>query len=212
MKINIDERIYDDLGGSKLTCIVGVLDKEQDCVYVGAYSLGSYWSKQAIFKNRKVFKAKDNSNVLMAICGDYKLQNILSIEENLIEEVKHLKNEVNFEYLVKYTAPKIMDLANKYYCITNKDGYRNLEGSLIFAYKNQLYVIESNGQVLEPADNYIAGGSGDSFATAVLSQNKDKITNERIKEALEAAEKHGLGIKRPFYIMNTKNDEVITIE
>jgi len=195
-----------------MTCIIGLLDKEKDCVYIGADSLGSNWSSQAIYKNRKVFKAKDNTNILMTICGDYKLQNILSVEENLIEEIKELKNEVNFEHIVKYVSPKIMNLANKYYCIKNDKGYWSIEGDIIFAYENQLYIIESNGQVLEPQDEYIAGGSGGNFAIAVLSQNKDKDTVTRIKEGLEAAEKHAVGVKRPFYIMNTKDDEVVVIE
>lgn len=194
-----------------MTCIVGVLDKKEDCVYVSADSLGSNGYHQLLFKNRKVFKAKDNTNVLMAISGDYKLQNILSVEDNLIEEIKHLKNEVNFEHIVKYTSLKIMNLADKYYCLRNKEGDRSIGGDVIFAYKNQLYIIECNGQVMEPEDEYIAGGSGGDFSIAVLSQNTDKPTIDRIKEALEAAEKHGCGIKRPFYIMNTKNDEIITI-
>ena len=194
-----------------MTCIVGLFDKEKDCVYIGADSLGSNWSTQAIFKNRKVFKAKDNSNVLMAICGDYKLQNLLSIEKDLIEEVKHLKKEVNFEHIVKHTAPKIMELARKYKCTTNKDGYEYVGGNIIFAYQNQLYIIENSGQVLEPEDEYITGGSGENFAIAVLSQNRDKDSINRIKEALEAAEKHGVGVKRPFYIMNTIDDEVVVI-
>ena len=195
-----------------MTCIIGLLDKEKDCVYIGADSLGSNYCSQALYKNRKVFKAKDNNNILMAISGDFKLQNILSIEENLIEEIKHLKNEVDFEHIVKYTSPKIMNLANKYYCITNDKGYWSIGGNIIFSYKNQLYIIESNGQVLEPQDEYIAGGSGGNFAIAVLSQNKDKNTVTRIKEGLETAEKHAVGVKRPFYIMNTMDDEVVVVE
>jgi len=194
-----------------MTCIVGVLDKKEDCVYIGADSLGSNGYYQSIFKNRKVFKAKDNTNVLMAISGDYKLQNILSVEDNLIEEIKHLKNEVNFERMVKYTSPKIMNLADKYYCLRNKEGDRSIGGDVIFSYKNQLYIIQCNGQVLESEDGYVASGSGGECALAVLSQNTNKSTVDRIKEALEAAEKHGCGIKRPFYIMNTKNEEIIEI-
>jgi len=195
-----------------MTCIIGLLDKEKDCVYIGADSLGSNYCSQALYKNRKVFKAKDNNNILMAISGDFKLQNILSIEENLIEEIKHLKNEVDFEHIVKYTSPKIMNLANKYYCITNDKGYWSIGGNIIFSYKNQLYIIESNGQVLESQDEYVAGGSGRNFAIAVLSQNKDKDTIARIKDGLEAAEKHACGVKRPFYIMNTMDDEIVVVE
>ena len=113
--------------------------------------------------------------------------------------------------MVKYVSPKIMNLANQYFCIKNVNGYRNIEGDIIFAYKNQLYIIQSNGRVLESEYEYISGGSGESFALGVLSQNKDKDIITRIKEGLEAAEKHGCGVKRPFYIMNTKDDEIITV-
>lgn len=195
-----------------MTCIIGLLDKEKDCVYVGADSLGSNWCSQALYKNRKVFKAKDNKNIVMAISGDFKLQNILSVEEKLVEEIIELKNEVNFEHMVKYTTPKIMNSARNYSCLITKDGYARIEGDVIFAYKNQLYIIECNLQVLEAEDDYVASGSGKDFALAVLSQNKDKSVIDRIREGLEAAEKHGCGIKRPFYILNTKEDEVVEIK
>jgi ATP-dependent protease HslVU (ClpYQ) peptidase subunit len=195
-----------------MTCIVGLLDRKEDCIYVGADSLASYWHYQSQIKNKKVFKAKDNKNVVMAITGTVKIQNILSIEEGLIEEVKHLKNEINFDSIVKYTVPKIFELAKKYNDITIVDGMSFLNGALIFAYKNQLYQIESNGQVLEFQDDYVADGSGTDFAAAVLSQTEGLPTAERIKAALEAAEKHGIGVKRPFHILNTKNDDVIEIK
>lgn len=195
-----------------MTCIIGVFDKEKDCVFIGADSLGSNGYSQALYKNKKVFKAKDNKNILMAISGDYKLQNILSIEENLIEEIKELKNEINFEHIVKYTVPKMMKSFDTYGCTKVKEGCKSICGDIIFGYKNQLYIIEENGQVLEPEDDYVASGSGWACAIAVLSQNQNKDTVDRIKEGLEAAEKHGCGIKRPFYILNTKDDEIITIK
>jgi len=195
-----------------MTCIIGLLDKEKDCVYIGADSLASTWNKQLTIKNKKVFKAKDNKNILMAVCGGIKLLNILSIEEKLVEEIKELKNEVNIEHIIKYTSPKIFNIAKKYECCGYKDGISYLDSNLIFAYKNQLYWIDITGAVLETEDEYIADGSGGNFALAVLSQNKDKDSVKRIKEGLEASEKHACGVKRPFYIMNTKDDEVITIE
>jgi ATP-dependent protease HslVU (ClpYQ) peptidase subunit len=195
-----------------MTCIVGILDRNDDCVYVGADSLGSSWHDQFLLKNRKVFKAKDNKNCIMAITGMVKIQNWLSIEEDLIEEVKHLKNEVDFDSIVKYTVPKIFELAKKYNDITTVDFMTCLSGSLLLAYKNQLYWIESNGQVMESQDDYFADGSGIDFAFGVLSQTREKPTVERISAALEAAEMHGRGIKRPFYILNTKNEDVIEIK
>jgi ATP-dependent protease HslVU (ClpYQ) peptidase subunit len=195
-----------------MTCIIGLLDKNEDCVYIGADSLASTWHSQFLLKNKKVFKAKDNKNCVMAITGTVKIQNWLSIEEGLIEEVKHLKNEVNFDSIVKYTVPKIFELAKKYNDITTVDFMTCLSGSLLLAYKNQLYWIESNGQVIESQDDYFADGSGVDFADGVFSQTKDKPTVDRIKAALEAAETHGKGIKRPFYILNTKNEDIIEIK
>jgi ATP-dependent protease HslVU (ClpYQ) peptidase subunit len=195
-----------------MTCIVGILDKKDDCVYVGADSLCSNWHEQFILKNRKAFKLKDNKEAIIAICGFVKIQNWLCIEEGIIEEIKHLKNEVNFESIVKYTVPKIFELAKKYNDIKTIDGMTELNGSVLLAYKNQLYWIESNGQVLESSDGYFADGSGVDFAMAILSQTKDRPTTERIKMALEAAETHGIGIKKPFYILNTKNDDVMEIK
>jgi len=195
-----------------MTCIIGLLDKEKDCVYIGADSLASTYTKQFTIKNKKVFKAKDNKNILMAVCGGVKLINILSVEEKLIEEIKHLKNEVNLEHIIKYTSPKIISLAEKYKCCKYENGISYLDNNLIFTYKNQLYLIESTGAVIEFEDEYIADGSGGNFAIAVLSQNKDKDTITRIKEGLEAAEKHAVGVKRPYYIMNTMDDEVIVVE
>jgi ATP-dependent protease HslVU (ClpYQ) peptidase subunit len=194
-----------------MTCIIGVLDKENDCVYIGADSMGSSSWRKAIYKNKKVFKAKDNKNVLMAICGAYKLQNFLSIEENMVEELKELKNEVNFEHMVKYVSPKIMNLSKTYGCCEIKDGRSYLCGDLIFAYKNQMYFIQEDGSILEPEDDYIASGSGGEHSMAVLSQNGNKDIITRITEGLESAEKHAIGVQRPFYIMNTLNDEIIEI-
>jgi ATP-dependent protease HslVU (ClpYQ) peptidase subunit len=192
-----------------MTCIVGILDKENDCVFVGADSLGSNGFHKQLYKNKKVFKAKDNKNILMAVCGTFMLQNVLSIEDKLIEEIKELKNEVNFEHIVKYTSRRIVKLAKDYDFYEDKD--QSIGGDIIFAYKNQLYKIQSGSSVLESMCGYVTGGSGGAFAEAVLSQNEDKPTVERIKEALMAAEIHAVGVQRPFYIMNTKDDEVVEI-
>ena len=194
-----------------MTCIVGVLDKKDDCVYIGADSLVSFAYSKFLMKNKKVFKAKDNKNILMAGCGHVTLLNSLSVTENLIDELTGLKNEVNIEHIIKHTVPKMFETASKYNCCEIENGIKVLSHSLIFAYKNQLYLIDCNGGVIEPFDDYIASGSGIEYALGVLSQNQDNLTVDRIKEALEAAEKHGSGIERPFYIMNTKDDEVVEI-
>ena len=53
---------------------------------------------------------------------------------------------------------------------------------------------------------------GFMHAYGVLSVNSNKPIVERIRDALEAAEKHGRAIERPFYIMNTRNDDVVEVK
>lgn len=193
-----------------MTCIVGLLDKKEDCVYVGADSLGSNGYYKQLFRNRKVFKAIDNKNIVMAISGNWLLENFLSSEKNLIEEIKELKNEVNLEHIVRYTVPKIIQLGKTFNFYDDKN--HSLDGDIIFSYKNKIFIIHSNGQVLIPMDDYIVSGCGIEFALGSLSESENKPTKDRITEALTAAEKHGVGIQRPFYILNTKNDEVVEIK
>lgn len=194
-----------------MTCIVGILDKEKDCVYIGADSLVSFAYSKFTMKNKKVFKASDNKNILMASCGTVALLNSLSVSEKLIDELTELKNEVNINHIIKHTVPKIFETVSKYNSCETENGRKVFSNSIIFGYKNQLYLIDSYGGVMEPSDNYTASGSGIEYAFGIISQNQDKSTIDRIKEALEGAEKHGSGIQRPFYIMNTKNDEVVEI-
>lgn len=195
-----------------MTCIIGIKDKENGCVYMGADSLASTWLNKILIKNKKIFKAKDNKNILMAVCGSASMINFLSVEENLVEEVKELKNEVNLEHIIKYTVPKIFTLAEKYNCCEIINSCKKIVGNILFAYKDQLYIIEECGAVLEPLDDYLANGSGFMHAYGVLSVNSNKPIVERIRDALEAAEKHGRAIERPFYIMNTKNDDVVEVK
>jgi ATP-dependent protease HslVU (ClpYQ) peptidase subunit len=190
-----------------MTCIVGLLDKKKDCVYVGADSLGSNGYTQQLYKNKKVFKACDNPSLVMAICGTYVLQNILSVEENIIDELTVLKDSLNFKYMVQKISPKIVELTKKYNCYLIKE--QSIGGDVIFAYKNKLYIIQNDCSVLESQDDYVASGSGGSFALSVLSQNQEKDAVTRIIEALQAAERHGPGIHSPFYILNTKDNEEI---
>lgn len=55
-------------------------------------------------------------------------------------------------------------------------GFRNLETSVIIASKDQMYIINGNGDVLEPDDGICSIGSGSVYALAAAKALKENTT------------------------------------
>jgi hypothetical protein len=50
-----------------MTCVVGYFDKKEDCVYLGADSLGSNGWTKTVYKQKKVFHSKDSNNFIIGL-------------------------------------------------------------------------------------------------------------------------------------------------
>jgi ATP-dependent protease HslVU (ClpYQ) peptidase subunit len=71
---------------------------------------------------------------------------------------------------------------------------------LIIGVHGKLFTIESDMQVQEYTDNYVAIGSGYQFALGSLyTTKKVKSPTDRIQKALEAASEYTGSVKPPFY-------------
>lgn len=192
-----------------MTCIVGMLDKETNTVYLGGDSLGSNGYHKSVYKQRKVFHSKDTKEFIIGLSGTFNFQ---ALEyENLLDELKLSKNEINREYLITRFIPNLKNIVNKYNSNSNSNGINTMEGTLLFGYKDKLFKVQSDYSLLEPEDEYLSIGSGEDFATGSLAttEGMELTTIERIHKALRVASKHGVGIQAPFYIINTKDDKVI---
>lgn len=75
-------------------------------------------------------------------------------------------------------------------------------GIFLVGFRGRLFKVESDFQIGESIDNYMACGCGEPYATGAMYVSKHLRAVDRIKTALEAAEYHNAGIRAPFNIMS----------
>lgn len=192
-----------------MTCVVGFLDKESKTVYLGADSLGSNGFTKAVYQQKKVFHSKDTKELIIGLCGRFNFQ---ALEyENLLDEATLLKDGITREYLITQFIPRLKELVVKYNSNINSEGINYMDGDLLFGYKDKMFKIQGDYSLLEVTDNYDSVGSGEYFALGSLftTENTDMKPIERIHKSLQSASKFNVGVSAPYYIINTKNDEVI---
>jgi ATP-dependent protease HslVU (ClpYQ) peptidase subunit len=188
-----------------MTCVVGLV--HNGVTYIGADSLASNNYSKTKRKDRKVFKLKDTPNAIIGFTTSYRMGQLLMYATGLINP----KNEsINHEYVVKNFIPSVITLFEDGGFSKDHSGEKE-GGTFLLGYKDKLFKIESDYQVSESIDNYMACGSGEAFALGSLMTTENMNLNpyERIRLALQAATKFAIGVEPPFYIINTKDDEVV---
>ena len=200
-----------------MTCIVGFTDKKNNVTWIGADSLGSNGYTQDVESNPKVFRNKTLKNVIMGSTSTFRHIDLLKYNKTLFPEIDKYKissgeTVVNHEYMVTTFIPNIIKLFDEGVKESDKGG------NFLVGIDGNLYEIQQDFSVLEPLNGYCAVGCGEVaaegslYATTKFFPDLNSFSPEQhILCALEAAEKNCVGVHRPFVIMNTKNDEVITI-
>jgi len=194
-----------------MTCIVGYIDKVNNCAWIGGDSLGSNWSNKSVYLQPKVFRNTTFKNVVMGSTTTFRHIDLLKYSETLFDEIDlYKKTELDHKYMVTKFIPNLIKLF--------EDGIKNEKdtekgASFIVCAKNKVFEIQDDYSVLEPALGFCSVGCGMHFALGSLYSTKDLDIPilKKIEIALEAAEQCGCGVQRPFTILNTKNEEVITI-
>lgn len=192
-----------------MTCIVGLI--HDGVTYIGADSLGSNgWSK-TVRSDKKVFQLKDINNGIVGFAGSYRMGQLLMYSTGLVDNRDDFQNKIDHEYLVTKFIPNVINLFENGGYSKNKSGEK-IGGNFLFGYKDKLYQIESDFQIGESTDGYDAIGSGEMFALGSLYSTKDMDDPiERIKLALDASSYHAVGVQKPYYIHNTKDNKIVEI-
>lgn len=195
-----------------MTCIVGVIDKEKNCVWMGADSLGSDGYTKAIYRDPKLFRNVNFKNVVMGSTTSFRHIDLLRYDETLFPEIDNLKHiAVGHKYMVTNFIPRLVTLF--------QDNIKNMEStergcSFLVGVDNKLFEIQDDYSVLDPQNGFAAVGCGNVAALGSLSTTSKMELSppERIRLALIAAEETICGVQRPFKIINTLNNEEIIIE
>lgn len=174
-----------------MTCIVALVDKDK--IYMGADTFGSNSYCGRAYKEKKIIKKKD---MLIGVCGSYKVMNILTHE---FTPPRRYENEKDRAYIhrVGKSISNLLGLSAD--CLENSD---TIESSMIIGYNSELYVFQSDGSVLNAADPYATAGSGAYHAEASLYSTqgtKDK-PRTRLKKAIVCASEFVVSVNGDFQI------------
>lgn len=193
---------------------VVVAIKEENKVYIGADSQVTRGGTRATLKNQnnyKVWKVRGTDNCLMAHVGVLRDANIVRLMDGLVTEYDAFKNRVDFEFVVKYVVQDIFEELKKYKYLKDDVYFDHMESKYLFAYRDKLFLINSDGCVLE-IDDYVAIGSGEDQAIGSLLSTEGEQPKTRIIKAIKASAASDIYVDYPIVVSDTKNTdfEVIT--
>lgn len=188
---------------------VVVAIKEEGKIYFGADSQVTRGGTRATLKNPnnyKVWKIKGVNNCLMGHVGNVRDANVIRIMDQLVTEYNVYKGHIDFEFVVAKIVPDILEELRKYRYIKDDKYFESLDSRFIFAYKDQLYLINFDGTVIE-IDDYVAIGSGESQALGSLLSTEGENPKERIITAIKASAATDIYVDYPIVLIDTKNTE-----
>ena len=155
----------------------------------------------------KIFEIKNCPNGLLGVVGTLRGSQVLQVQDNLIDELKILKGEIDFKYCVLDLYDKIYEIFknNRLIPKENNEYLNHIDCDFIFAYKDKAFSIDGYGCVFE-IDDFLVIGSGFETAQAVLLNNKHKKATTRIKEAIKACAEKTLYIDNDIVFKSTTGE------
>lgn len=199
-----------------MTCIVAI--EHEGRIYMGADSAGTAPNFEIANRmDRKIFW---NNGYLMGLFGDYRAGQIIKhkfampdfpleyLPENYLPE--NLPEKICLENLPQDLLIKVenffvndfVDMMRLAFSEANFTWEPEAYFGFIVAYGPYFCTITNDFQVAFQAD-YAAEGSGGPVALGALSVIKDTNPIDRLRQALESAEKHNASVRGPFYYDHT---------
>jgi ATP-dependent protease HslVU (ClpYQ) peptidase subunit len=195
-----------------MSVVVAIKDDEN--ILVGCDSQTTYGNTKITKKSHfKIWKPKDDNEIVMGLVGYTRDNNILSTSTEWIDELTKLKNEVDFKYIVRNITPKIFKELNNYGRMKSSNGIQSIQSDIMFAYKDNAFTIDSDGCVTEIHD-ILTLGSGNRLCIGAWNSLKDKDIpiKDKLVSTIKAACDSDLYVNYPIVIMNTKDDTIDIIE
>lgn len=180
-----------------MTCIVGLIDKKNDKVYIGGDSAGVGGLDIRERKDVKVFKVGE---FVIGCTSSFRMIQLIRFSFN----PPKIHADVD---VYRYMCTEFVDALRQ--CFKNGGFAKTVNGeesggTFLVAYKNRLFEIEDDFQVAENFDDYSSCGCGFKYALGALNVVDDTLSPEdKIKKALETAVKFSAGVRPPFVIETT---------
>ena len=194
-----------------MSVIVGII--HDGAVYLGADSQLTKGGTKKITKhpnNRKIWHPDGRNHLLVGSAGLLKGINVIKSINGIIDQRTLSENNLNYSYVVQSVARRIMDNMEEAKLLDSKDYIPKMQNEFLLANNDELFMIGSDGSVLQ-IDDFTAIGSGSVEAIGSLLSTEGQEPIIRIVKSIEAAIQNDIYVSYPIVIMNTKNDDVVVI-
>ena len=154
-----------------MTCIIGYVDKKENCVWMGADSLGSNGFTKSVENQPKVFKNSIFKNIVMGSTSTFRHIDLLKYSDKLFEEIDwYKKTELDHKYIVTKFIPNLIKLFDEG---IKSEADRAKGANFIIGARDKLFEVQMDYSVLEHSDGYTSVGSGEYTALGSLYSTKN---------------------------------------
>lgn len=186
-----------------MTCIVGLIDRVNQCVVIGGDSAGIEEYNIVPRKDSKVFRVGD---FIIGCTESFRMIQLLRFSLSL---PKVYDTDI-YEYMCTSFINSVRECFKEGGYIQTYIGGDDKGGTFIVGYKNRLFTIYDDFQVEENLRNYTAIGCGSNYALGalytILNNKTEGNVETIINLALEAAVEHSSGVCKPFNLLSTKEN------
>lgn len=177
-----------------MTCIAAVTDGKT--VWMGGDSAGVSGWDLTPRKDEKVYR---RGEWLLGFTSSFRMGQLLGYRLTI---PPFDGDEPDMAYMVGLFIDAVRD------CLktggwAEKDKDRERGGCFLAACRGRIFRIDDDFQVGEPLTPYDAVGCGEAYAKGALFSNGKLCPENRILQALNAAEAHSAGVRGPFIILST---------
>ena len=188
--------------------------KQNGRVYIGCDSqVTKGWSRSTLKNpnNYKIWKVRGVDNCYMAHVGVVRDANVVRLIDGLVRDYDIYRGSIDYEYVVNRIVPMIIDeLKDRHYLKGDSNYFDSMGSSYLFAYKDQLFMIASDGCVIE-IDDYVAIGSGEDVAIGSLNSTVGDAPVSRIIKAIKASATSDIYVDYPIIFTDTESNEFTVV-
>lgn len=168
--------------------------KKDGKVYMGADTQWSAGDSKG--KGSKIWRV--TPDIVIGSVGSLREGQIARFND-VLDASDIVNNKIDMRYLVNHFKNNLLDLIKK----VDKPDAKELENNYLVGVKDKVYYVFWDGSVIsldEMGRDFLAIGSGEDHANAILNSNGHKEPEERIKEAIKTAETFTRSVNDDFEI------------
>ena len=189
---------------------VVVAIKEGGKIYLGADSQVTKGGTRTTLKNPnnyKIWKVDGCEGCIMGHVGNLRDANVIRLMCNVIDDYDEYRKRVDYRFIVKYIVPEIVKSLREANYLKSGEGYVDfIDSAFLFAYRDSLYMINSDLSVIE-VDDYVAIGSGANEAIGSLLSTEGQSPRKRIVKASKSSAASDIYVDYPIILTDTSKCE-----